>query len=85
MLVALHGAIPSLQAQHEKQCLLFFAESLIQSHHWHCHKAARAEANLNVLSIPPRIGSGGSDGFEAALCGDHGGKFGKRRQYYSNQ
>jgi hypothetical protein len=60
MPAALDGAIPSLQARHEKQRLLFFAESLIQSHCWHCHKAARAEADLSVLSILPRIGSGGS-------------------------
>jgi hypothetical protein len=25
----------------------------------HCHEAARAEANLSFLGIPPRIGSGG--------------------------
>ncbi len=41
----------------------------------------RAEANLSILSIPPRIGSGGSNGVEAALCGVHGGKSGKRGQY----
>ena len=85
MPAALSGAIPSLQAWHKKQRLLFFAESLIQSHCWHCHEAARAEADLNVLSIPPRIGSGGSDGVEAALCSVHGGTFGMRRQYYSDQ
>jgi hypothetical protein len=39
MPVALNGAIPSLQARHEKQHLLFFAELLIQLHHWHCHEA----------------------------------------------
>ena len=55
MPVALDGAIPSLQAQHEKQRLLFFAESLIQSHRWHCHEAARAEADLSILDIPPTI------------------------------
>jgi hypothetical protein len=38
-----------------------------------------------VLRILPRIGSGGSDGVEAALWDVHGGKIGKRRQYYSNQ
>jgi hypothetical protein len=83
MLAALNGAIPSLQARHKRQRLLIFAELLIQLHCWHCHEAARAEADLSVLSIPPRIGSGGSDGVEAALCGVHRGKFGKRRQYYS--
>jgi hypothetical protein len=51
----------------------------------HCHEAVRAEVDLSVPGIPPRIGSGGSDGVEAALCGVHGGKFGKRRQYYSVQ
>jgi hypothetical protein len=60
MPAALDGAIPSLQARHKKQRLLFFAERLIQLYRWHCHKAARAEADLSVLSIPPRIGSGGS-------------------------
>jgi hypothetical protein len=62
MPAALNGAILSLQARHEKQHLLFFAESLIQLDRWHCHKAARADANLSVLSVLPRIGSGGSDG-----------------------
>jgi hypothetical protein len=85
MPAAISGAIPSLQAWCKKQRLLFFVESLIQLHRWHCHEAARAEADLIVLSIPPRIGSGGSDGVKAALCGVHRGKFGKRRQYYSNQ
>ncbi len=56
------GTRRSYQARHEKQRLLFFVESSIQSHRWHCHEAARAEADLSVLSIPPRIGSGGSDG-----------------------
>ncbi len=60
MPAALNGAILSLQARHEKQRLLFFVELLIQLHSWHCHKAARAEADLSVLSIPPRIRSGGS-------------------------
>jgi hypothetical protein len=46
--------------------------------HWHCHKATRAETDLSILGIPPRFGSGGSNGVEAALCGVHGGKFGKR-------
>jgi hypothetical protein len=66
MPAALDGAIPSLQAWHEKQRLLFFAELLIQLHCWHCHEATRAEADLSVLSIPLRIGSGGSDGVKAA-------------------
>jgi hypothetical protein len=55
MLVALNGAILSLQARHEKQRLLFFAELLIQLHHWHCHEAARAEVDLSILDIPPTI------------------------------
>jgi hypothetical protein len=55
MPVALNGAIPSLQAQHEKQRLLFFEELLIQLHRWHCHKAARAEADLSILDIPTTI------------------------------
>ncbi len=67
MPAALDGAIPPLQARHEKQRLVFFVESLIQSHRWTYHKAARVEANLSVLSIPPNIGSGGFDGVEAAL------------------
>ncbi len=44
-------------------------------------KAARAEADLSILGILPRIESGGSDGVEAVLCGVHGGKFGRRGQY----
>jgi hypothetical protein len=40
-----------------------------------------AEADLSVLGIPPRIGSGGSNGVKAALCGVYGGKFGRRGQY----
>jgi hypothetical protein len=51
----------------------------------HCHEAARAEADLSILGIPPRIRSGESDGVKAALCSVHGGKFWKRRQYYSNE
>jgi hypothetical protein len=62
MPAALSGAIPSLQARHKKQHLIFFAELLIQLHRWHCHEATRAEADLSILSIPPRIGSGKSDG-----------------------
>jgi hypothetical protein len=42
-------SIPSLQARHEKQRLLFFVEFLKQLHCWHCHKAARAEANWVAL------------------------------------
>ncbi len=45
------------------------------------HEAAMAEADLSVLSIPPRIGSSGSDGVEAALCSVHGGKPGKSGHY----
>jgi hypothetical protein len=67
MPAALDEAIPSFHAWHEKQRLLFFAESLMLLHRWHCHKAAREEADLNVLGISPRIGSGGSKGVEAAL------------------
>ena len=61
ILAALSGAILSLQAWHEKQRLLFFAELLLQSQRWHCHKAARAEADIIVLGILLRIGWGGSD------------------------
>ncbi len=52
---ALNGAFPSLQARHEKQRLLFFAESLLQPHFWQFHKAARMEADLSVLGILWRI------------------------------
>ncbi len=55
MPAALDGAIPSLQAWHEKQHLLFFMELLIQLHRWHCREAARAEANLSILDIPPTL------------------------------
>jgi hypothetical protein len=55
MPAALDGAFPSLQARHEKQHLLFFAVLLVQPHRWHCHEAARAEADLSVLGIPRRI------------------------------
>jgi hypothetical protein len=54
-----HRSMPSLQARHEKHDLLFFTESLLLLQCWHCHEAARAEANLSILGIPPRIGSGG--------------------------
>jgi hypothetical protein len=60
MPAALNGAIPSLHALHEEQCLLFFAEWLVWLHRWHCHKAARAKADLSVLDILRRIRSGGS-------------------------
>jgi hypothetical protein len=63
------------------RCHLFFAELLSLPQHWHCHEAARAEANLSVLGILPRIRIGGSDGVEVVLCGVHGGKFGKRGHY----
>ncbi len=33
----------------------------------HCHEAARAEADLSILGIPPRIGSGGYDGVDATV------------------
>ena len=60
MPAALDGAIPSLHALHEEQRLLFFAESLVRSHRWHCHEAARAEDDLSELDILRRIRSGGS-------------------------
>ncbi len=60
MPTALNGAIPSFHALHEEQRLLFFAESLVRSHRWHCHEAARAEADLSELDILRRIRSGGS-------------------------
>ncbi len=43
---ALSGAIPSLQAQHKEQHPLFFVKLLSLPQCWHCHEAARAEANL---------------------------------------
>ena len=58
--LALDGAISSLHVLHETQWLLFFAETLVQSHRWHCHKAAKAEANLSILGILWRIRGGGS-------------------------
>jgi hypothetical protein len=79
--VALSGAISSLQARHKKQHLLFFTELLLLPQCWHCHIAARAKADLSILGIPPRIGSGGSNGVKVVLCGVHRGKFGKRGQY----
>ena len=39
----------------KKQRLLFSAVLLVQPHRWHCHEAARAEADLSVLGIPRRI------------------------------
>ena len=36
----------------------------IQSHHWHCHKAEKVEANLSVLCILPQWIS---DGVEVVL------------------
>ncbi len=53
MPAALNGAIPSLQARHEKQRLLFFAVLLAQPHRWHCHEATRA--SLSFIGIPRRI------------------------------
>jgi len=61
MPAALNGAIPFFHALHEEQCLLFFAELVVRSHRWHCHEAARAEANLSELDILQRIRSGGSE------------------------
>ena len=49
MPAALNVAIPTLQALHEEQRLLFFAELLMRSHRWHCHEAATAEADLSEL------------------------------------
>ena len=60
MPAALDGAIPSLHALHETQRLLFFAESLVRSHRWHCHEATRADDDLIELDILRRIRSGGS-------------------------
>ena len=60
MPAALSGAIPFLHALHKKQRLLFFAESLVSSHRWHCHEAMMVEADLGVLDILQRIRSGGS-------------------------
>ncbi len=62
MPAALDGAIPTLQALQEAQRLLFFAESLVRLHRWHCHKTAMAEADLSELDILQRIRSGGSFG-----------------------
>jgi hypothetical protein len=56
--------------------LLFFAESLVQSHRWHCHKAARAEADLSVL---PRHSAENQKWEHFGSV--HRGKFKKRRQY----
>ncbi len=57
MPAALDGAIPSLHALHKMQRLLFFVESLVRLHRWHCHEAARAEAiELDTLR---KIRSGG--------------------------
>ncbi len=70
----LDGAFPSLQA---------LTVLLVQPHR-HCHEAARAEADLSVLSIPRRInccksrGDPMGRGLRArALWHVHGGRFGK--------
>jgi hypothetical protein len=76
----LSGSIPSLQAQHKKH-LLFFVELLVQLQGWHCRKAARAEANLSILGILPRIRSGGSNGVKAALWRCQLKKIWEERQY----
>ena len=81
MPAALDGAIPSLEAWHKEKHLLFSVEWLVQLHRWHCHKAARVEANLSVLGILQRIRSGESN---EVLWKYPWGKFGKRRQYRSN-
>jgi hypothetical protein len=78
MPAALNVAIPTLQALHEEQRLLFFAELLMRSHRWHCHEAATAEADLSEL------GRHSAENQEWGIlwwCGVNGGKFGKRRQY----
>ena len=67
MPAALNGAILSFHALHEEQRLLFFAESLVRSHSWHCHEAARAEADLCELDILRRIRSGGSGALSKIL------------------
>ncbi len=63
MPAALDGAIPSLYTLHEEQRLLFFTDLLVRSHRWHCHEAARAEADLSELDILRRIRNGGSSTF----------------------
>ena len=47
-------AIPSLQAWHEKQRLLFFAELFMRRRRWHCHEAARAETCCTRSTRPVR-------------------------------
>ena len=79
MPAAFDGAIPSLHALHEEQRLLFFAESLVRSHRWHCHEATRADDDLIELDILRRIRSGGW--IQERFRGVHGGKFEERRQY----
>ncbi len=54
MPAALDGAVPSLQARHEKQRLLFFAESLIQLHRWHCHKPRGRRLISAFSTFPPQ-------------------------------
>jgi hypothetical protein len=73
MPAALGGAILTLQALHEEQRLLFFAESLVRLHRWHCQEAATAK--LGRHSAENQKWKWG------ILWWCHGGKFGKRRQY----
>jgi hypothetical protein len=72
---------PILPPPAQEAAPFIVAVLLIQWQHQHCHKAARAEANLSVLGNLPRIGSGGSNRFKVVLCSVHRGKFGKSGQY----
>ena len=76
MPAALNGAIPSFHPLNEEQHLLFFVESSVRWHRWHCHEAARAEDDLSELDIMRRKKKWGiQEGFD----GVHGGKFEERR------
>ncbi len=60
----------------------FFAELLVRSHRWHCHKAARVEADLSKLGRHSAENQKwGIQVIQERFRGVHGGKFGKRRQY----
>ncbi len=50
-------------------------------HRWHCHEAARAEADLSVLDINSAENQKWGIAIQERFGGVHGGKFGKRRQY----
>ena len=58
---ALSKTLPSLHAWHKKQHLLFFAESSLWLQRWHCHKAARAVADLSTPGILPGQKAGVGD------------------------